>query len=137
MVSQSKLRSERSDTDPQPGRPDGSEYALAGRIMARTVTSRESARLPVIFSYSTNMSHIPNEIPVRATLVVVECLSESHYRATLPNGKEVVAHLERRAPAAWRHLPVGSHLLGELSPYDFNHARIAAVNWVAEPENLK
>ena len=77
------------------------------------------------------MSHIPYESPVRATLVVVECLSERHYRATLPNGKEVVAHLERRAPAAWRNLPAGTRLVGELSPYDFNHARIAAVESVA------
>lgn len=34
-------------------------------------------------------------------------------------------HLERRAPAEWRGLPAGTRLIGELSPYDFEHARVA------------
>jgi translation initiation factor IF-1 len=58
---------------------------------------------------------------------IVERLSNRHYRATLPNGKEVIAHLERKAPADWRDLPPGSMVVGELSPYDFEHARLAGV----------
>ena len=68
---------------------------------------------------------MPREIPVRAVITVIECLSDRHYRVSLPNGKEIVAHLERRAPATWRGLPAGVRLIGELSPYDFEHARVA------------
>lgn len=70
---------------------------------------------------------MPRETPVRARMIIVESLSDRHYRARLPNGKEVVAHLERRAPAAWRQLPPGSVVTGELSPYDFEHARVAGL----------
>lgn len=68
---------------------------------------------------------MPRETPVRAVLTVIECLSDHHYRAALPNGKEVIAHVERRAPKEWRDLPPGTRLIGEISPYDFEHARVA------------
>lgn len=68
---------------------------------------------------------MPREIPIRAVLVVLASLSDRHYRVSLPNGKEIIAHLERRAPADWRGLPAGTRLIGELSPYDFEHARVA------------
>lgn len=60
-------------------------------------------------------------------MIIEAALSDRHYRARLPNGKEVIAHLERKAPAAWRGLPAGTAVVGELSPYDFDHARIAAL----------
>ena len=65
---------------------------------------------------------MPRETPVRAVLTVVESLSDRHYRAVLPNGKPVVAHLRKSAPEAWRHCGPGTRLIGELSPYDFEHA---------------
>ena len=66
-------------------------------------------------------------------MILESALSERHYRARLPNGKEVVAHLERKAPPAWRVLPPGTAVVGELSPYDFDHARIAGL---ADPEEM-
>ena len=70
-------------------------------------------------------------------MTIEAALSERHYRARLPNGKEVVAHLERKAPAALRTLAPGTNVIGELSPYDFDHARIAGFADPAhERENL-
>jgi translation initiation factor IF-1 len=68
-------------------------------------------------------------------MIIEAALSDRHYRARLPNGKEVIAHLERRAPSAWRALPSGTAVVGELSPYDFDHARIAG--WVDSGEAEK
>ena len=68
---------------------------------------------------------MPREVPVRARMIIEAALSHRHYRARLPNGKEVIAHLERRAPAALRSLVPGTAVTGELSPYDFDHARIS------------
>ena len=68
---------------------------------------------------------MPREVPVRARMIIEAALSERHYRARLPNGKLVVAHLERKACAALRSLVPGTAVTGELSPYDFDHARIA------------
>ncbi|MFM7180917.1 MAG: hypothetical protein ACKO2G_05580 [Verrucomicrobiales bacterium] len=68
---------------------------------------------------------MPREVPVRARMIIEAALSDRHYSARLPNGKQVVAHLERKAPAALRSLATGTAVIGELSPYDFDHARIA------------
>jgi translation initiation factor IF-1 len=80
---------------------------------------------------------MPREVPVRARLIIEAALSDRHYRARLPNGKEVIAHLERRAPAALRSLAPGTAVTGELSPYDFDHARIAGLaDPMEKQENL-
>jgi translation initiation factor IF-1 len=70
---------------------------------------------------------MPREIPVRAEVTIQEKLSPKHYRATLPNGKEIRVHLTPTAPDAWRDLPPGSRVVVEMTPYDFDHGRIAAL----------
>lgn len=49
------------------------------------------------------------------------------FAATLPNGKPVLAHLPRSLAHLAPGLSPGCEVRVELSPYDFDHARIAGI----------
>lgn len=57
---------------------------------------------------------------------VVEIRGEVLYRVGLPNGKVILAHLSKELVEAGAAFACGDRLLLELTPYDFDQARILA-----------
>ena len=55
---------------------------------------------------------------------VLESLGPVLYRVALPNGKIILAHLSKRLADEQAVFPVNGRLLLELTPYDFDTARI-------------
>ncbi|MEI7908258.1 MAG: translation initiation factor IF-1 [Verrucomicrobiota bacterium] len=55
---------------------------------------------------------------------VLEQLGPVLYRAELPNGKIILAHLSKRLADAGRVFEPGERVVMELTPYDFDQARI-------------
>jgi translation initiation factor IF-1 len=55
---------------------------------------------------------------------VLDTLGPVLYRISLPNGKIILAHLSRRLTIDKAAFSVGENLLLELTPYDFDSARI-------------
>jgi translation initiation factor IF-1 len=64
------------------------------------------------------------DTPVRTQGKVVETRDHALYLVELPNGKRVLAHLAKECLAD--HLKLTEHelVLLEMTPYDFDHARI-------------
>lgn len=61
--------------------------------------------------------------PIIGKATIIEQLTESIVRATLPNGKVIHAHLPmkiKEKPA----LPIGKCILVRMNPYDFSGGRI-------------
>ncbi|MEK7950201.1 hypothetical protein [Luteolibacter soli] len=58
---------------------------------------------------------------------ILKTLSPGIYRAALPNGKAVVAHLSRELAENPPEIPDGATVLLEISPFDLDRARIAKV----------
>ncbi|HSP42996.1 MAG TPA: hypothetical protein VLO11_09000 [Luteolibacter sp.] len=50
------------------------------------------------------------------------------YRVTLPNGKTILAHLSKPLAERNAEFDVGDSLLLELTPYDFDTARILGLH---------
>lgn len=61
---------------------------------------------------------------IHAAGPILEQLSEVLYRAELPNGKRILAHLSKQLALAGTRFPPGSVVVMELTPYDFDQARI-------------
>jgi translation initiation factor IF-1 len=55
---------------------------------------------------------------------VMEHLNGPLYRVSLPNGKAILAHLSKPLADEGAVFPVGETLRVELTPYDFDQARI-------------
>ncbi|MCU0781222.1 MAG: hypothetical protein MUF04_08995 [Akkermansiaceae bacterium] len=55
---------------------------------------------------------------------VLERLGPVLYRAALPNGKRVLAHLSRALTREGAEFVPGTRVVMELTAYDFDHARI-------------
>lgn len=64
------------------------------------------------------------DAPIHTTGEVVETRSELLCRVALPNGKAVLAHLDRDLRAQGMGWQVGDILLLEMTAYDFDGARI-------------
>ncbi|MCF7676413.1 MAG: hypothetical protein K9N23_06335 [Akkermansiaceae bacterium] len=64
---------------------------------------------------------------IHATGPILEKLGEGLYRAELPNGKSVLAHLSKRLTLAGAEFEPGRMVVLELTPYDFDQARILRV----------
>jgi translation initiation factor IF-1 len=62
--------------------------------------------------------------PILAKGTLHEQIGPILYRATLPNGKPVIAHLSKPLTDAKAVFEPGSHVHLELTPYDFDIARI-------------
>jgi translation initiation factor IF-1 len=62
--------------------------------------------------------------PILAEGVLHERLGPILYRATLPNGKPVIAHLSKPLTDAGAVFEPGTRAHLELTPYDFDIARI-------------
>lgn len=61
---------------------------------------------------------------IHTTGEVVEIRSEILYGVALPNGKVILAHLDRGLRDQGAGWQVGDSLLLEMTPYDFDGARI-------------
>jgi translation initiation factor IF-1 len=55
---------------------------------------------------------------------VLEQLGPVLYRTELPNGKIILAHLSKRLADAGTRFAPGQQVVMELTPYDFEQARI-------------
>ena len=55
---------------------------------------------------------------------MLEQLGPVLYRAQLPNGKRILAHLSKRLADAGTVFEPGQQVVLELTPYDFDQARI-------------
>jgi translation initiation factor IF-1 len=62
--------------------------------------------------------------PILAKGILHEQIGTILYRATLPNGKPVIAHLSKPLTDAQAVFEPGSCVHLELTPYDFDIARI-------------
>lgn len=67
------------------------------------------------------------EEPLQTTARIIAAIDPRAFRAELPNGKPVVAHLPKRLAHLRDEILPGSELRVELSPYDLDRARIEGV----------
>ncbi len=65
-----------------------------------------------------------SDIPIPAVGLLLQRLGPALYRASLPNGKETLAHLSRGLARLGAEFEPGQTVLMELTPFDFDHARI-------------
>ena len=61
---------------------------------------------------------------IHTTGEVLEAKGPVLYRVSLPNGKEILAHLGKELKAAGTTFETGQSLLLEMTPFDFDGARI-------------
>lgn len=64
------------------------------------------------------------EAPIQATGKINDLLPDRVFQVELPNGKLVVGHLPRRLAALAAELSTGDLVALEMTPYDFEKARI-------------
>lgn len=55
---------------------------------------------------------------------ILENLNPVLYRVALPNGKEILAHLSKPLTEASAVFPQSANVVLEMTPYDFDQARI-------------
>jgi translation initiation factor IF-1 len=67
------------------------------------------------------------ETPISTTATILARHSPAAFLASLPNGKTIVCHLPGNLVQLAPQLAPGSQVKVELTPYDFDHARIAAL----------
>jgi translation initiation factor IF-1 len=68
---------------------------------------------------------MPRPNPVVTTATLLEATGPRTWRAALPNGKEVIAHVPARHTAVMPPFASGDKVRVELTTYDFSMARIA------------
>jgi translation initiation factor IF-1 len=61
---------------------------------------------------------------IHAAGPILEQLGEVLYRAELPNGKRILAHLSKALAVAGARFEADQRVVMELTPYDFDQARI-------------
>jgi len=66
------------------------------------------------------------EIPISSTAAITAILSPRTFRIRLRNGKESIGHLAEDMPLPIPALQPGDQVALELTPYDFDHARIVS-----------
>ena len=67
------------------------------------------------------------EQPIEAVGEVIEALGNGVFQLTLPNGKRVPGHLPKRLAGLADTITPGCQVKLELTPYDFDKARIVAL----------
>ncbi len=65
-----------------------------------------------------------SEAAIETTGIILERKGEILYRVELMNGKVVLGHLSKPLTDAKAELADGTSVLLEMTPYDFDHARI-------------
>jgi translation initiation factor IF-1 len=67
------------------------------------------------------------EVPIQTVGLLHEPVQEFAWEADLPNGKRIVVHLPRPLRPLASSLGPGIRVLLEMTPYDFDKARIAGL----------
>lgn len=67
------------------------------------------------------------EAPITTIGMITEILGNTTCHVELPNGKVIIGHLPRRLNALAGTLSAGQRIHLELTPYDFEKARIAGI----------
>ena len=67
---------------------------------------------------------MPKKEAIEVEGTVVECLPNAMFRAELPNGHTVLAHISGKIRKHYIRILLGDRVLIELSPYDLNRGRI-------------
>ncbi len=67
------------------------------------------------------------EIPISSTATITAVLGPRTFHIRLPNGKLAIGHLADHMPSPSPPLNPGDLVALELTPYDFDHARIVSV----------
>lgn len=80
--------------------------------------------LVVLRENDCNFTHAMPDAAIHTLGHVLEKLASVLYRVELPNGKIIMAHLSKPLTVANAEFSVGDRLLLELTPYDFDQARI-------------
>jgi translation initiation factor IF-1 len=65
--------------------------------------------------------------PVVTTATLLRRTGERTFLASLPNGKEIIAHVRTREAAKAASLQEGQQVTVELTTYDFSTGRIAGL----------
>lgn len=65
--------------------------------------------------------------PITTTGTILQRLSDRAFRVRLPNGKEVIGHPHRSLAERKDELTDQAKVTLEMTPYDFEKARIAAI----------
>jgi len=71
------------------------------------------------------------EIPISSTATIATVLGPRTFLVSLPNGKQSIGHLAEPLPNPSPPLQPGDRVAVELTPYDFDHARIVATLGIA------
>ena len=66
---------------------------------------------------------IHQELPIIGKATIIEQLTESIVRASLPNGKIIHAHLPMKFKDK-KTLTIGERILVRMNPYDFSRGKI-------------
>jgi translation initiation factor IF-1 len=69
---------------------------------------------------------VPTE-PITTTGKILAVLSDRAFRVQLPNGKEVIGHPSKALASEEPDLTPGKLVRLEMTPYDFEKARIAGI----------
>lgn len=69
-------------------------------------------------------THTMSEAAIQTTGIILERKGEILYRVELMNGKVVLGHLSKSLTDAKAELAEGTMVLLEMTPYDFDQARI-------------
>ncbi len=64
------------------------------------------------------------DVTIHALGEILENLNPVLYRVALPNGKKILAHLSKPLTEANVVFSIASRVVLELTPYDFDQARI-------------
>ena len=78
-------------------------------------------------SYVSSGLTLANAMPdatIHAVAKILEKLSPALYRVELPNGKRILAHLSKPLTEAKAAFATDEDIVVELTPYDFDNARI-------------
>jgi translation initiation factor IF-1 len=65
-----------------------------------------------------------HEEPIFSTALIRESITHRAFRAELPNGKPIVAHLPKRHAALADSIRPGTRVRVALTPFNFDKARI-------------
>ncbi len=64
------------------------------------------------------------DVTIHTHGTILENLNPVLYRVSLPNGKLILAHLSKPLTVAKAEFPTHARVVLELTPYDFDQARI-------------
>ena len=73
------------------------------------------------------LPHAMPDATIRAVGKILENLNPVLYRVALPNGKIILAHLSKPLTQAKAVFAADAHIVVELTPYDFDNARILGI----------